>query len=482
MKQKFSIATAIPGRIASNYMASIFAGIFLFTLPVLSSAQAVSSIITDYNGFWKSYIGAINPKKPDNSHNLLAFTYNGIQYSTGVNDALLTSSGESYVMGDFWALPVVDLSSAPNSNTKAGFGALYDGIVSGPGVTPPEYGIGMYLTDGIKGLNIGTCIANLPSGTITFSISNIQPTSIGDGIPDIVVTQIADPSGSYDRYDFTDENGNRIGNYKDIVFTNITPIANWTADFYEARVHPLSLINGFTQTDRPMRLWAADLSEFGVTAANYTQIRNFRIDLSGQSDVAFVAYNNLSVNFQNPLPVEYSSFKGSVVNGKVKLNWQTVSEQDADKFIIERSEDGINYKAIGSVKANNNAISANNYTFIDVSPLNGRAHYRLKQVDLNGKFHNNSSIIRINNSKDAVSELNVYPNPAKGRVYIEHAVATGTESITVYNASGVVVKQARTSAGLMLTMLDLEKIPAGVYYVSFNDGREKRTARFVVGN
>ncbi|MEJ0102382.1 MAG: hypothetical protein WDO19_07460 [Bacteroidota bacterium] len=68
------------------------------------NAQAISGIITDYNGYWKSSASAINSIKPVNNHNLLAFKYNNVQYSTGVNDQTLTSHGESFVASDFWSL------------------------------------------------------------------------------------------------------------------------------------------------------------------------------------------------------------------------------------------------------------------------------------------------------------------------------------------------------------------------------------------
>jgi hypothetical protein len=154
---------------------------FFFLFPAFCTAQAVTSIITDYNTFWKSTSATPSAVKPDNSHNLLAFTHNGIQYSTGVNDALLTSHGESFVQGDFWSLPVSSISGSVNGNTKIGLGALYDGVYNGASNPTPEYAIAPYLTDGIKGLNLGTGVANLPSGAMTFSIQSISPASIGDG-------------------------------------------------------------------------------------------------------------------------------------------------------------------------------------------------------------------------------------------------------------------------------------------------------------
>ena len=465
----------MPGRASILLTGILFLGLSKFT-----SAQSITGIITDYNGYWKTTTAAPNSNKPDKSHNLLAFSYNGAQYSTGVNDELLTARGESYVAGDFWALPVNQITGTLNSNTKAGFGALYDGVNNGASVEPPAYGVSMYLTDGIKGLDIGTCIANLPAGAMTFILSNIQPFSIGDGIPDIVVTQIADPSGSYDRYEFTDVNGVRVGNFKDIVFTNISPVATWTADFYEAKVNPLQLLNGFTQTDRPMRLWAADLSEFGITAGNYNQVRNFKINLSGQSDVAFVAYNNRSVSFQNALPVQYSYFKGNMQNGQVQLSWQTVSEQNASHYLIERSTDGSNFIAIGKANAYNSAIAVSNYSFWDNAPVKGLAYYRLKQFDLDNSYTNSSTVIKINHSGSNNFQLQVYPNPATEKIWIGHVKTTGAELFTLYNSSGIRMKQQTAMKGVSQTRMDLGTLVPGIYYLVMQNGDNRSSLSFAI--
>jgi hypothetical protein len=149
---------------------------------------------------------------------------------------------------------------------------------------------------------MGTCVANLPAGTMMMSVSNVQASNIGDGFPDVLVTQVADPSTSYDRYEFTDVNGVRVGNSLDIVLNNITPIGTWVADFYEATGTTI-LTAGFTKTERAIRLWAADFSSFGINATNISSIAYFRIGLSGTSDVAFVAYNTTTITVQQVLPL-----------------------------------------------------------------------------------------------------------------------------------------------------------------------------------
>jgi hypothetical protein len=261
-----------------------------------ANAQAVTEIITNYNGFWRTGTSAISSVKPDNHHELISFTYNGTRFSTGVNDGLLTSNGLAFTAGTYTALPMTNMAGAANGNTKIGLGAMVDGVANGAGAAPSRT-LAPYLSDGTNGLDMGTCVANLPSGTMFLSVSNIQAAKIGDGVPDILVTQIADPSTSYDSYEFTDINGVRVGSPLNVVLNTISPVGQWVADFYEATGATI-LASGYTQTQRDVRLWAADFTTFGIDASNIANIAYFKVTLSGTSDIAFVAYNAATISVQ----------------------------------------------------------------------------------------------------------------------------------------------------------------------------------------
>ncbi|MBL7699171.1 MAG: T9SS type A sorting domain-containing protein [Chitinophagaceae bacterium] len=265
-------------------------------ISAIANGQAVTEIVTNYNGYWRTGHGNISPVKPDNHHELISFSYNGTRYSTGVNDALLSSNGLAFTPGLYNALPMTTIGGAANGNTKIGLGALVDGVANGAGPAPART-LGPYLNDGINGLDMGTCVANLPAGTMFLSVSNIQAAKIGDGIPDILVTQIADPSTSYDSYEFTDINGTRVGSPLNVVLNTISPVGQWMADFYEATGATI-LSSGYTQTQRDIRLWAADFTTFGINASNISNVAYFKITLSGTSDIAFVAYNSATITVQ----------------------------------------------------------------------------------------------------------------------------------------------------------------------------------------
>jgi hypothetical protein len=444
-----------------------------FVLPVAPTvhAQAVTGIITDYGGYWQSSTSSINPIKPDNSQNLLAFIFNGVQYSTGVNDVLLTSHGTSFFAGDFRALPVSGISGTLTSNTKIGLGAMYDGVLNGPASPPPANNIPAYLTDGPKGLDLGTGAANLPVGTLTFKVDNLLPSNVGDGKPDILVTQIADPSTTLDRYEFTDINGIRVGNYVDISFNAIAAVGNWTVDFYEASQNPMTLQLGFTQTDRPIRLWAADFSDFGIDASNYNSITYFKITLGGNSDVAFVAYNYTTISI---LPVKLSDFKAHVFDNEVNLTWQTSFENNASRFIVEHSLDGIHFTSLGSVTAKGNSNTTSNYSYQHSAPASGRHYYRLKQVDKDDKF-SYSTIVHVLVTSNEFKILRQNPS----RFLIMHPAASEAH-LKVINRDGKIILDEKIKPGITQTQLYAGLLSKGIYFLIYESKKERLTGSLLI--
>ena len=456
----------------------VLACLFLCIPTVNVSGQSITEIITDYQGYWKSSSTSLNVIKPNNNHNLVSFRFNGVRYSTGVNDALLTSQGQTFVAGDYRALPVQSVTGTVNSNTKIGVGAMFDGILSGASFPPPSGNIPYYLTDGLKGLNIGTCVANLPAGTLFFSVGNINGSSIGDGIPDVVITQTADPSSTnFDRYEFTDIHGTRIGNFKDIILTSINPVGNWMADFYEASLNPISLLSGFTNTERAIRLWAADFSAFGITAADIGRIAYFKISLNGNSDVAFVAYNHNAINFSSMLPVELSSLSASPNGNGIMLSWETRSESNSDRFIIESSRDGSNFRRIAEKVAAGESSSRRKYSYFDEVASTGTHYYRLKQVDLDGRFKY-SMIVQAEMKEKTLP--GVYPNPATNQLVIPHQTATGYEQLKIVDTRGTTVFQRTLTRGATYTVLSQLNWAKGLYLVNIADARKQTTQSVIV--
>lgn len=94
------------------------------------------------------------------------------------------------------------------------------------------------------------------------------------------------------------------------------------------------------------------------------------------------------------LAVDLTKFEGILHGNIVELNWTTESEYDNDYFIIERTDENLEFNNIGYVNGAGNSTSTINYSFQDKLYKDGIYHYRIKQVDFNGEYEH-SEIVSI---------------------------------------------------------------------------------------
>lgn len=275
----------------------------------------VTQIYTDYNNFYTTSSTSINSTQPNLSHNLLAFVWNGTTFSTGVDDAKLTANGVSFENTKFRALPITTVPVTGSSSYFIGLGALTDGVANGVTSTAinPTATTGAikasYLTKGESGLDLGTCLTNIPSGsslTFNLSINGITLANVNDGVPDILVSQIAQPTNSgVDQLYFADASGNIVGNAISINLSNNTlfpTVGNWNPDFYNNNSTQPS--SSFINTSRTLKFFTADISEFGIDASNYSSARRLVYIPGGSSDPAFIAYNEPSIGVAQQIIVK----------------------------------------------------------------------------------------------------------------------------------------------------------------------------------
>ena len=269
--------------------------------------ESVTTIWTDFEGTWKSDAVATIP---NSDQNLIAFTSNGVVYSTGVNDGLL--SGVTFTPTVWGAFPVsggLPVSSSLNYFVARGSEVNDAGF---PSNTTDQARIAAFLTDGINGLNLGSGITNIPrSTTVTLEVAGgVRLGAIGDSIPDILITQIANPEATYqDTLEFRDASNNIVGTSISINQTLIDPISrpsgekSLSVDYYTIP----SAVPGPTASN-DVRLRTFRLSEFGITSANRGSVAKLVWIAGGSSDPAFFAYNTASLSFSadDPVPSESS--------------------------------------------------------------------------------------------------------------------------------------------------------------------------------
>jgi hypothetical protein len=170
------------------------------------------------------------------------------------------------------------------------------------------------------------------------------------------------------------------------------------------------------------------------------------------------------------LPIELTYFTSTCENNKIRIEWQTASENNNHHYEIERSENATNYETILSIpsqKGNTNQLQ--NYIVYDNEPNDIMLYYRLKQVDSDGSF-SYSNIININchNSIEKNTIVSVYPNPTEEILNIAiNTTENGRALINVYDMYSSLVKQKEITItkGNHNFDIAINDLPVGIYVV-----------------
>lgn len=177
----------------------------------------------------------------------------------------------------------------------------------------------------------------------------------------------------------------------------------------------------------------------------------------------------------NPLPIELLSF-GCQLNekNKVELRWVTASEKNSQEFLIERSSDGLNFESIGKQLAAGNSLQVLNYIFNDEFPLRDNSYYRLKSVDMDGKFKYSDLCSVTNTHYDNNQGVVFYPNPATHNFTIDFNNSNWTcpNQFTLMDATGRPIEVSSVFYNNKM-ILDMAGLKEGIYIVEVMAGDKK---------
>jgi hypothetical protein len=213
-----------------------------------------------------------------------------------------------------------------------------------------------------------------------------------------------------------------------------------------------------------------------VNAPNTT----FRIEVAYIINEAFFAvFDNLSIGPQNiPLPV---NFIGLVANrntdNSVNMKWDVSEEVNVNEYQIERSTNGSSFSSVGSAPAKGKSI----YTFTNYDVPSNTVFYRIKSVDIDGRFKY-SGIIKLpgNSSNSYSNTLTIYPMPAKDDITVEHMKLTGNAKMMITSVDGKILKVIIPTPGSSHTPVNVSGMTTGIYFLRLDDGTgEVQMAKFI---
>lgn len=180
------------------------------------------------------------------------------------------------------------------------------------------------------------------------------------------------------------------------------------------------------------------------------------------------------------LPLTLLTFNGKIVNNSSVLTWSTSLEMNSNRFEIEHSTDGRQFKTIGEVDAQGNSSTIIQYSFTDPNTTSNTNFYRLKMIDNDGKYEY-SSVLILNHQQEF--KIKLYPNPFSSNTQVLINTDKKTECyIRVLNQSGVILYnnlRLLNPGTNSISIKELSNLPEGAYIFEVRLGETKYVQQLV---
>ncbi len=178
---------------------------------------------------------------------------------------------------------------------------------------------------------------------------------------------------------------------------------------------------------------------------------------------------------------EFLFFNASKDGREVALNWTTNTEYKNSYFVVEHSEDGLDFEPIYETSSTREeGTQAAFYQGADKRPALGTNFYRLKQVYHDGSYRY-SNVKTVEFDVD-LFDFTVYPNPTAELLNInldEYAGKAAT--IELVNSLGQVLSKTKIDALPVTSIgLDVSDFTGGIYGITIKVEGHKRLTRLFV--
>ncbi len=249
----------------------------------------------------------------------------------------------------------------------------------------------------------------------------------------------------------------------------------------------VSLINGGSNTQSYFYcngpVYSDGLSQLYFPAPGVTLVNSDSYDATGfnGNGISSALLDNIT------LPVKFTGFTAIKKDNSALLSWQVESETAlTDRYEVERSLNGIDFKIVSTIAPKNNGRSANSYTSTDenLSAIHSSViYYRIKQTDKDGQFvYTDIKSVRLDNKAFSAT---VFPNPVRSKANVSiDLVDNAPLTLTLNDGNGKVIKNIQINGlkGINRKQIDMSGLSTGNYILRIQTPAETTTITIVKGN
>jgi hypothetical protein len=171
-----------------------------------------------------------------------------------------------------------------------------------------------------------------------------------------------------------------------------------------------------------------------------------------------------------PLPLLFGNFNVAAKDKKATLTWSTYNEINVEKFVIERSVDGVNFEAVGVALPDGGRGTTANYMFPDnlQAISSNLVYYRVTAYDFDGK-QKTTNIVSVRLDGKSNGGITISPVPAGSNAIVGVSVRqSGIADIRIVDMNGRTLLTQRQSviAGYNnISLNNLSSLANGNYIV-----------------
>lgn len=190
---------------------------------------------------------------------------------------------------------------------------------------------------------------------------------------------------------------------------------------------------------------------------------------------------------QITLPVSLISFSATLKNNTTVLSWETENEINFNHYEVERkAAQAADYSIIAN-KSAQGAVSRSSYQFTDnlASLTDDVFYYRLKMVDVDGKFKY-SNVIMVRKNQKIINGISINPNPVSANetttVRFQSSSST-VVTLRVVDMTGRMVLQQLSKVTEGINSVPVNKLgllKPGIYVMQLADGEEISAIKFSI--
>ncbi len=223
-------------------------------------------------------------------------------------------------------------------------------------------------------------------------------------------------------------------------------------------------------------VYAGGLIDGGGSPSQILNIGGNTVYQGNQTDItgpAMASATSTGFDPFNPLPVKFIGFSLTRKSSEVLVQWSTSEELNADRYELERSFDGASWNTIALIAAAGNSSAVQNYSYSDRSAGSRSVYYRIRQVDVDGRF-TYTPVKSVRNS----TTTDVQIAAVNGKLLLQFpAEVKGAVELRFVNLNGQVI--ARQSLNNPTGQVIVNTQLTGNYVIALGNGADFQAARQV---